>query len=307
MKIKVSRQINRGFFNLAPLLVIPTILILTVVGVFFYQSYKKSKAIKTILTDKNVGNSSIQEEPQSNLVNEDGNLSPTPTVPRQETPILTKKPTNTATPIPQSFTGTCEIIVLTSSNPNEVVLTYGLSNAGGRYMKEARWDLDNNGQWDQDFSSSNNRITINLTAGGSKTVRLQLKLSDGTLTDVCIKNVTAPTGTWVTIWGYVFSDDNCNGFRDGSESGIAGVSVRIHRTSDYSVYGTADTDGSGKYSYSTLLNGQIELTVTMTSPPGYKSHPTYVAGNYLMGYGKNTNVQINIPQVPYSSVNQCSI
>jgi len=295
---------NRGFIQLAPLIVIP-ILILAIVGGIFYQSYKKDKVSNTISTNKNVGNPSM-EEPR----NENEDISPTPSVMNTVTPNPTKNPTKmpskAATPTPQSSTGKCEITVLAGSNPNEVVLTYGLYNSGGRYMKEARWDLDNNGQWDHEFSASNARITINLTSGEGKTVRLQLKLSDDTLTDVCTKNITAPTGTWITIWGYVFSDNNCSGFMDSSESGIAGVPVRITKTSDYSTYGTADTDGNGKFSYSTLLNEQIEMTVTMTSPPGYKSHPTYVAGNYLMGYGKNTNVQINIPQVPYSSVSQCS-
>ena len=93
---------------------------------------------------------------------------------------------------------------------------------------------------------------------------------------------------------------------DSSESGIDSVPVRITKTSDYSTYGTANTDGSGKYSYTTLLNDLIEMTVTMTSPSGYKSHPTHVIGNSLMGYGKNTNVQMNIPQVPNASVGQCS-
>jgi len=66
-------------------------------------------------------------------------------------------------------------------------------------MKEARWDLDNNGTWDHDFSSSNAQVTTNLIAGSNKTVRLQLKLSDDTFTDVCAKNVTSPPGTWITI------------------------------------------------------------------------------------------------------------
>jgi len=137
-------------------------------------------------------------------------------------------------------------------------------------------------------------------------VRLQLKLNDDTLSDVCTKSVTALSGTWVTIWGYVFSDDNCNSIKDGAENGISGVPVRITKTSDWSTYATTNTDGGGKFSYTTLLNSLIEMTVNMTSPSGYKSHPTHVVLSSLMGYGKNTNVQKDIPQVPYASVGQCS-
>lgn len=297
---------NRGVVHLLLLIIIP-ILILVIVGGVVYNSYKKGSKNESVMQNEDLGNSSSQDSSQDLEVDEKTATSPTPTT-QKSTPTSKpiKLPTNTPTSTTQSYTGVCQVNVLAGSNPNEVVLTYGLTASDGRYMKEARWDLDNNGQWDHDFNSANAQVTTNLSGGNNKTVRLQLKLSDDTLTGVCTKSVTTPSGTWITIWGHVFSDNNCSGFMDEYESGIANVPVRITNTSNYSTYATTNTDGSGKYSYTTLLNDLIEMTVSMTSPPGYKSHPTHVIGSNLMGYGKNTNVQKNIPQVPYASVGQCS-
>ena len=284
---------QKGF---AHLFVIIAIFIIGLGGVG-YSIYKKT-------TERN------QSQQVSETIPTEENQTPalSPTSDQKPTPLSKPKITSTNTPVPttQSYNGVCDVITLAGSNPNEVVLTYSLTSSGGRYMKEARWDLNNDGQWDHDFSSSNAQVTTNLTSGNSKTVRLQLKLSDNTFTNACIKNISAPSGTWITIWGYVFSDNNCSGFMDSSESGIVDVPVRITKISDYSTYGTTNTDGGGKFSYNSLLNELIEMTVTMTSPSGYKSHPTHIIGSSLMGYGKNTNVQMNIPQVPYASVGQCS-
>jgi len=93
---------------------------------------------------------------------------------------------------------------------------------------------------------------------------------------------------------------------DSPESGIGNVPVRITNVSNYSTYATVNTDGSGKFTYTTLLSELIEMTADMVSPSEYSSHPTHVAGSHLMGYEKNTNVQINIPQVPNANVGQCS-
>jgi hypothetical protein len=70
------------------------------------------------------------------------------------------------------------------------------------------------------------------------------------------------TSTPATIGGIVWNDLNGNGIRDAGESGMAGVGVNLHSSTDGTIgnsddvsCGTAVTDANGSYSFTGVSDG----------------------------------------------------
>ncbi len=89
----------------------------------------------------------------------------------------------------------------------------------------------------------------------------------------------------VTIGNYVWNDANGNGIQDGSETGIAGVTVTLTGTDGAGnpVSQTTTTDSNGLYSF-TAAPGTY--TVTVTTPAGYVAT---VSGQGTLATDSNPN------------------
>ena len=77
-----------------------------------------------------------------------------------------------------------------------------------------------------------------------------------------------------TIGDYVWNDLNGDGVQDGSESGIAGVTVEL-RDDQGTVVATDVTDANGEYLFENVVPGTYTVTVDPSSLPAGVSIPTY--------------------------------
>jgi len=86
-----------------------------------------------------------------------------------------------------------------------------------------------------------------------------------------------------SIAGKVFRDANNNGVQDGSEPGVAGVTITLDGTGQ-----TRTTAGDGSYSFADLLPGSYSVSVSV--PDGYvNTTPTTVSCNLGAGSVCNAN------------------
>lgn len=141
--------------------------------------------------------------------------------------------------------------------------------------------------------------TATPTSSPSATPTISISLQPPTpTTDIEIINVnvlgkTSPTPQYVSptmqptsapqqqvsvgVSGTVFSDDNCNGSKDGNEAVIPNVSVTVYYNNPptYQNVGGLTTDSSGSFSWSKSIgvNDSYPVEVTALSPSGYTSDP----------------------------------
>ena len=82
-----------------------------------------------------------------------------------------------------------------------------------------------------------------------------------------------------SVGDFVFCDKNANGVQDGTEPGIAGVTVTLNGTdiNGQPVTRTTTTDANGKYNFDNLPAGTY--TVTFTKPNSYQSSNPEQGGN----------------------------
>lgn len=242
----------------------------------------------------------------------DNNLSPTPTptikasivpsAPKTNTPKPTRTPAPTAATAPKS---TCTINAMPDSgNALGIKFIYSVQSSRGTYMIGAQWDFDGNGSWDTDMSQSNGTITKIYPSNGTYTAKLQLKMSDGKITNVCSKSVTVPSGFTVKLTGRVYEDINCNDMQEPNEKGISGVTINIFNIPAWTIYTTITSDSNGYYDLTRILNPGDSLTIQPApiAAYGYKinadNHTTTLNSAYPSG-------NIDLPQVPAANIGQC--
>jgi PKD repeat protein len=171
-------------------------------------------------------------------------------------------------------------------------------------MSGAQWDFDGNGSWDTDMSQANGTTTHVYSNNGTYTVKLQLKMSDGTTTNICSKSVTVPSGFNVKMTGRVYEDVNCNDMQEPDEKGISGVTVSFYLMPSWTHYADVTSDSNGYYELSRNLSPGDSLTIqpANVAPAGYKIHDD---GHTITLNAAQPSINMDLPQVPASSVGQC--
>ena len=117
--------------------------------------------------------------------------------------------------------------------------------------------------------------TLDTVPGGSQTIPLKH-----------IGDIAPPPAK---IGDYVWSDDNCDGMQNGTEVGLAGVTVNLYEASDPgTVFMTAMTDGAGFYQFCVpdgsymvefiAPGGMIYTLQSMGSDPEIDSDPDLLTG-----------------------------
>ncbi|OGM27721.1 hypothetical protein A2962_02585 [Candidatus Woesebacteria bacterium RIFCSPLOWO2_01_FULL_39_61] len=277
-------------------LFIPLIIFLVVlVGGGLYLSLSKRRENTTQQS------AAITETPLEDQI--EPSNAPTLTKP-SNTPMPTKTVTPTPKPTSQS-TAYCKIVTYADEESSmSIKFVYGLYNGGNKYMSGAQWDFDNNGSWDTDMSVQNGSITHQYSSPGNYTIRLQLKLSDGSITGVCSASVTVPQGISVTFGGKVFKDVNCNKVWDPNEGYLSGVQVKIVRLPDYSLYKELTTDSGGNFFFTSNIGSGENLTInpSVTIIPNYSI--VYYAPNYTLN-SANPSQSGWLSMVPDENVPNC--
>jgi len=235
-----------------------------------------------------------------------------PTTTPEPTATPTSSPTSTPTPTPPS---TCGVNALAAPlNPEEsfdnlltLLLTYAASYKVNKYVVAAQWDFDGNGSWDTDMSLSNNQIPHTFPSYGNHTVKLRLKMSDGEITADCSKVVTVPMGIEVKVSGKVYSDDNCDDYKENSEAGMPDVPVTVYLEKT-NTYGNLRTDTNGNYELTKIIDPSNYVLVQSTteSITGYTLHSS--SRNQVQTYTLNNNqkqITVDLSQVPLDSVSMC--
>lgn len=70
--------------------------------------------------------------------------------------------------------------------------------------------------------------------------------------------VTYPISGQAMVGDYVWYDKNRNGIQDAGETGVAGITVELHRAADDSIVATTVTDANGRFSFQNLVAGVPE-------------------------------------------------
>lgn len=234
------------------------------------------------------------------------------------TPKLTLPPTPTPTSLPTSPPkASCGINIFSiyPDEPLRLNLAYAFFGYGSSgYMVGAQWDFDGDGNWDTDLSQSNGTISHLFPQSGSYNVRLQLKISDGTMTNVCTKTINIPVsqtpgiGITVRLTGKVYRDANCSNMKDPDEEGIPGATINLIKLPEYTIYSTLTTDSNGNYSFSGLVSSQDNLSLLLghIAAWGYSIPPTF--GEKVANLNSNQPSQtIDLPQVPTENLSLCAL
>lgn len=108
-------------------------------------------------------------------------------------------------------------------------------------------------------------ITLPVTTPGTHTFTVTATDAYGTATATSSFIVVDDTPVYYNLSGIVFNDANLNGVREGSEVGLAGVSMTL-KSSAGAIIGTATSGSDGAYSFSVVAGG---YTVTAGSVAGY--------------------------------------
>lgn len=226
--------------------------------------------------------------------------SPTPTT----KPTSTPKPTPTPQPTPKKLT--CNISSFAGGkDPLSVGLSYSDINlSGSNYATGLKWDFDNDGNWDSETIAGT--IDHTFSKEGSHTIRLQVKISDGSFTDICTKTISVPQGINVTLSGQVYSDNNCSDSKDPGEGGVAGLSMDIEKLPERDKWDTVTSDSNGNYKFSRNIQSDYSLNVEpyFVAPTGYKIHKW--AGSVILN-SSNKSVTLDIPLVPAEVSGSCPI
>lgn len=256
---------EKGFI---PLYLIIVLVAFGVVGGVVYYRQNTNTAVEQTTN-------STQEESASPSATTSPTNKLSPSAIKTITPTPSKTaPTNTGTPSPTTTStvssvkkNTCSVNVINgklnrdSSNPLLVTLTYSFTGYGNVYMTGAQWDFDNNGTWDTDMSQSNGTAEQTYSSGGTKNVRLQVKGSDGNITDVCSKSFNLAQVIDVTLKGQVYKDNNCNKSKEDGDAGISGVRMTVD--SNGQVLEDLTSDSSGNYSFTKKISPEASLSLAL--------------------------------------------
>lgn len=284
---------------------------------FFSKAFNYSPIKNTIDESSSSGDLSL-----GNLLNK---ASGSPTVQstsnnqnvKSPVPKSTPKPTLKPTPTsPPKTLATCLVNALVSSdNPLTVNFHYGLNlNGLNAYATDYQWDYDGNGSWDTDFSKNNTNINYTYPRQGSYNVKLQVKLSNGQVTDVCTKSINVPVGIQVSFTGTVFKDVNCNDMREPSEQGISGMVIRFFKQ-EGGLYKNVTSDGSGNYNLTTNLPTGDSLTIQPSPDLNNGNDPSIVTMSaYKIHYNvpyatlnqNQSSINKDVPLVPTENISSCT-
>ncbi|MEK7521300.1 MAG: PKD domain-containing protein [Patescibacteria group bacterium] len=299
----MSQNSQHGF---TPVLIL---LVVLAVGAIGGVAYVKIKS-KIVSIETPASQSLTQAAPSAQPTTESDKPTPIPTSQNKSStpkPTTTPKPTPTPTPKknPCSINVTYGKLGGGSSDPLLVTLISSFSSYNNTYMTGAQWDFDGNGSWDTDLKQSNGIIEHTYGRSGTYNPRLQLQASDGSMTNVCTKGITVPSGITVRVTGRIYADTNCNTLPEPNEVGVGGAPVVLSKMPEYSVYAETTTDGGGNFSFSQNIQPNDSLNVSIDHgvvPSGYKSNPKFNPPTYGLG-GSQTSMNIDIPIVPIDSIN----
>jgi len=273
-------KLKGGF---APIIIL--IIVIFVVGTGITVGYPHIKGLV-----ENKLQTDLSATPSGSPESEDLPNTSGPTDPPK--PSSTAKPTSKpATPTPKTPSPTnnsCTVSTMTEpSSQNSVRLIASADSKNGSYISGAQWDFDGNGSWDTDMNISNSNI-VHSYSDGSHLVKLQLKMSDGSTTEICSKSVNTPLGFSVSLTGTVYEDINCNNMREPSEKPLSGVRVQITNMDGYATLANLTSDSNGSYNFSYVLSGSNSISV--------KPH-AYPLDNYgLTNSGDGHTVSLNSSQ-----------
>ncbi|MGE5621137.1 MAG: SdrD B-like domain-containing protein [archaeon] len=96
-------------------------------------------------------------------------------------------------------------------------------------------------------------------------------------------NVTIDAGMYPTpsdkgsIGDFVWRDINGNGIQDANEPGLPGITVELHKCSDYSLFATTTTDATGHYAFTNVPAGSYFVKILI--PSGYTVSPIHQGSN----------------------------
>ncbi len=111
----------------------------------------------------------------------------------------------------------------------------------------------------------------------------------------------------INFLGDVYEDKNCNGSRDGDETGLSGLTVNLFKTSDNSAYKGLTTASNGHYTFSTdLKEGEsLSLKAQPVIPDTHIIKPGTTYNTVELKQGSASGGQ-NFYLVPKANESQCS-
>lgn len=238
--------------------------------------------------------------------------SPSPAPPSYPTPMPSS--VQVAAPTPASPKNTCDVNVIYgklgggASDPLLVTLIASFTSHNSAYLTGAQWDFDGNGSWDTDLKQLNGNMEHTYPQAGTYTAKLQVQGSDGSMTDVCSKSLTVPSGITVKLTGRVYADVNCNDTPEPNEKGVAGATVEIMKMPEFFTYATLTTDSNGYYNFSQNIQPNDALSVSPISgvvPSGYKINPYHHDPTFALN-SNQSSINVDIPLIPYENVGACT-
>ncbi len=264
-------------------------------------------------TDTNFTHKTVFDYINGRLVN-----NPTPSPIPSQTTKATPKPTSVPTATPKPL-ATCGINALVDADNSQAVkFFYSMSATGGGniYASAYQWDFDGNGSWDTDFSSTNGTVAHTYPGFGSYTPKLQIKISNGQVTDICSKTISVPVGISVSFTGTVFKDNNCNDRREPDEPGISGMPLNFDKQ-DYTFYKTISSNSDGSFNLTVNIPSNDFLTIApfpdlnkysnVTDPSVVSYSPFKIHYNVpfaTLGSGEKT-INKDVPLIPSENLSSC--
>lgn len=165
-------------------------------------------------------------------------------------------------------------------------------------------DLDGNGGVDATtFTDSNGVFRFSGIANGTHKIAIPNATTNPEFRSVVVSNAdvsglgfaVTPTGA---LSGITYSDANANGVQDGTETGLASVTVNFDFFNDGSVDKSIVTAAEGKYSFTGIPDGTHRITAQRT---GYvNTSPAQFVNTWLIGHLVPPPVPqiINVPRTP---------
>ncbi len=107
------------------------------------------------------------------------------------------------------------------------------------------------------------------------------------------------------VSGLVYKDENCNGIKEDFEGTVPGVTINIFNKQGYAQIATIQSDESGNYSWQGTIPGTYDtsLDIGPVSLPGYKSNAFF---DYSVHVSKDSPSEVHfLPQVPNEDFSSC--
>lgn len=287
------------------------------IGKFLFSNQKPSQQnSEEVSQSESIAPEDTGSEKLSGLPSSKPSQKPTFKPTLKPTAKLVSKVTPSPTQIPIATNQTrCEVAISSTFVNEPLRINFAASlYYGKQYVTGAQWDFDGDGNWDTDLSLSNSTKSYTFPRSGSYNVRLQIKMSEGGMTDVCTKTVTVPVADQsvanvsVRLNGQAYRDINCSNSQDSGEEGVSGVAVNLFKLPEYYIYQTLTTDSNGNYNFSGIIgaNDVLSLEVSYVAATGYKISPSF--GYLVRNLNKTSSSQTaNLPLVPNESVGLCAL